>query len=160
MLRLRRFARRGTVAWPQLRQYARSVITRYRIVAHSEEDDVATLSGGNQQRVLLAKWLETRPKLLVLHEPVQGVDVGARVDIVRLVRSHAEDGVAIVAASSDYEFLSEVCDRVLVYRDGTVVDELTKPDSGTLTREQIEWACLSTGATTIVIEHETVPGEA
>jgi ribose transport system ATP-binding protein len=161
MLQLPRFTRRWTLLWRRLRGYARDVIGRYRIVAHSDADDVLTLSGGNQQRVLLSKWLETSPRLLLLHEPVQGVDVGARIDITRLIRAHAQQGVAIVSASSDYEFLSELCDRVLVYRNGAVVEELTRPSPDTpISRERIEWACLSTGATTVVIEDDAaVAGE-
>jgi ribose transport system ATP-binding protein len=159
MLRLSSFVKRGALAWRRVRAYARSTIERYRIVAHSVNDGVLTLSGGNQQRVLLSKWLEEDSTLLLLHDPVRGVDVGARIEIARLVRTHATEGAAIICASSDYEFLSEVCDRVLVYRNGEVVDELVRRSDELIAREAIEWACLSKGATTVVIESDVAEVE-
>jgi ribose transport system ATP-binding protein len=94
---------------------------------------VKTLSGGNQQKVLLAKWLATGPSLLVLHEPTQAVDVGARTTIARAVREAARQGCAVIVAGSDENELSLLCDRILVFRDGTVQRELT----GDLTPREI-----------------------
>jgi ribose transport system ATP-binding protein len=85
---------------------------------------IHTLSGGNQQKVLLAKWLAGAPKLLVLHEPTQAVDVGARHDIIDAIRAAARDGCGIVIASIDPADLAVLCDRVLVFRDGQVAKEL------------------------------------
>jgi ribose transport system ATP-binding protein len=93
-----------------------------------------SLSGGNQQKALLAKWLQTQPPLLLLHEPTQGVDVGAREQIFRTLSASAEKGMAIICASSDYEQLAAVCDRVLVLGNGRVVRELT---GGEVTKERI-----------------------
>jgi ribose transport system ATP-binding protein len=87
-----------------------------------------SLSGGNQQKALLAKWMQTEPHLLLLHEPTQGVDVGARVQIFRMLSAAAEGGMAIICASSDYEQLAAICDRVLVIGNGQVVRELTGED--------------------------------
>ncbi|MEV5529287.1 sugar ABC transporter ATP-binding protein [Streptomyces prunicolor] len=86
---------------------------------------VHTLSGGNQQKVLLGKWLAGAPNLLVLHEPTQAVDVGARHDIIDAVREAARDGCGIVLASIDPVDLAVLCDRVLVFRDGRVAKELS-----------------------------------
>lgn len=87
---------------------------------------IKNLSGGNQQKVLLAKWLATDPALLVLHEPTQAVDVGARKTIVEAVRAAAAQGRAVLVAGSDENELALLCDRVLVFSDGTVERELTE----------------------------------
>ena len=93
---------------------------------------VGTLSGGNQQKVLLGKWLAGEPKLLVLNEPTQAVDVGARHDIIDAVRAAARGGCGVVLASIDPNDLAVLCDRVLVLRDGRVAKELAgelEPDA-------------------------------
>jgi ribose transport system ATP-binding protein len=82
------------------------------------------LSGGNQQKVLLAKWLQMRPDLILLDEPTQGVDVGARQKVFTAIREAAGAGAAVVCASSDYEQLATICDRVLIFSRGRVVSEL------------------------------------
>jgi ribose transport system ATP-binding protein len=84
-----------------------------------------TLSGGNQQKVLVAKWFWTQPTVLLLHEPTQGVDVGARRQIFDRIHGAAQEGKAVVVASSEYEDLANLCDRVYVFRHGRVVAELT-----------------------------------
>ncbi len=86
---------------------------------------IATLSGGNQQKVLLARWFERGAKVLVLVEPTRGVDVGAREDIYRTLRTKAsEDGLAVLVATSDYEEVVQLADRALVIAKGRIVDEL------------------------------------
>jgi ribose transport system ATP-binding protein len=86
---------------------------------------VGTLSGGNQQKVLLGKWLAGRPELLVLHEPTQAVDVGARHDIIEAIREAAAGGCGVLVSSVDAADLAVLCDRVLVFREGSVVAEMT-----------------------------------
>lgn len=93
---------------------------------------VHTLSGGNAQKVVLAKWLSMRPKFLLLHEPTQAVDVGARHTIVEAVRTAAREGAAVLVVGADENELALLCDRVLVLADGVVQQELTTditPDS-------------------------------
>lgn len=96
------------------------------------------LSGGNQQKALLAKWLQTRPKLLLLDEPTRGVDVGARERIIAAIRQLAGHGMAVLCASADHEQLALLCDRVLVVARGAVAAELTGAD---LTSETIARRC-------------------
>ena len=103
---------------------------------------VGKLSGGNQQKVLLAKWLSTKPRLLVLHEPTQAVDVGARLTIVTAIRAAAAQGCAVLVAGSDENELALLCDQVLVFRDGRVAEHL----AGTVTSDAIVTATFAAGA--------------
>jgi len=84
-----------------------------------------SLSGGNQQKVVIARWITQHPKLLILDEPSRGVDVGARSEIHRVIRELASHGTAVIAISSDSEELIELCDRVIVMNEGKVSEELT-----------------------------------
>jgi ribose transport system ATP-binding protein len=86
---------------------------------------MSDLSGGNQQKVVLARWLRMDPKVLVLDEPTQGVDVGAKSDIHKLVDEAAAQGTAVVVASTDHEELVRLCHRVLILRRGRIVDEFS-----------------------------------
>ena len=108
---------------------------------------VQTLSGGNQQKVVLAKWLLLKPRVLLLDEPTQGVDVMSRADIYRTIRRSASTGCGVVLASSDFVELSAVCDRVVVLADGRIATELRgeqlTPDHLTAATQS---SVLSTGA--------------
>ena len=85
---------------------------------------VATLSGGNQQKVVLAKWLMTEPGIILLNDPTRGIDVGTKQELYRLLRELAEQGKSIVFYSTDYAELIGCCDRVLIFYGGRVVREL------------------------------------
>jgi ribose transport system ATP-binding protein len=105
---------------------AREAIARFEIRPPLAHAVTATFSGGNQQKALLAKWLIARPRLLLLHEPTQGVDVGARRDIYRFVKSAATLGqTAVLWVTTDFGELAEVCDRVIVLSEGRPVATLT-----------------------------------
>jgi ribose transport system ATP-binding protein len=106
------------------RRDAADLFDQFLITAQSEEAPLSSLSGGNQQKVGLARWLRRLPRLLLLDEPTQGVDVGARAEIYDLVHRAVSDGAAALIASSDFEELAQVCDRVLVLWKGRVVAEL------------------------------------
>ena len=99
-------------------------IERMRIKVGSPSDPVATLSGGNQQKVVIAKWLMTEPRIVLLNDPTRGIDVGTKQEIYALLRELADGGAAVLYYSTDYEELIGCCDRVLVMYDGRIVREL------------------------------------
>jgi ribose transport system ATP-binding protein len=108
------------------------------------------LSGGNQQKVLLAKWLEIGPRLLLLDEPTQGVDVGARQQVFAAIDRAARAGTVVICASTDAEQLAQICSRVLVFGHGKVVAEL---EGDEVTKEEITFQCytgLSISATALM----------
>jgi ABC-type sugar transport system ATPase subunit len=88
----------------------------------------ALLSGGNQQKVVFAKWLSFAPSVMVIEDPTSGVDVGARQAIYDLIRHQAGSGVSFVVSSSDTDDLLAICDRILVLDDGRIVEELVGGD--------------------------------
>ena len=94
------------------------------------QDEVGTLSGGNQQKVVFGRMLLTEPKLLLLDEPTRGVDVGAKAEIYRLLGELAGQGIGVLLASSELPELVGVCDRVVVLRDGRDVASFSTADSG------------------------------
>jgi ribose transport system ATP-binding protein len=102
-----------------------SVLERFDVRPPDPERMLATLSGGNQQKALLGKWLQTSPCLLLLHEPTQGVDIGSRKQILQIIAEAASAGAAVMIASAEYEELANLCHRVLVFRHGRVVQELS-----------------------------------
>jgi len=104
---------------------AERTIRALAIKTASIETPVGQLSGGNQQKVVIGRWLESQPKVLILDEPSRGVDVGARVEIHRLIRALAGRGMAVLVISSEPEELPDLCDRVLVMAEGRIVSELT-----------------------------------
>ncbi len=106
---------------------ARTAIKNFRVHAASERQTMSTLSGGNQQKVILARWLRRNPQILLLDEPTQGVDVQARAEIYQLVRQAVAHGTSVLLVTSDFEELSRVCDRVIVLANGTISAELQPP---------------------------------
>jgi ribose transport system ATP-binding protein len=106
---------------------SRSLGERFGVVPNRPMLPLASLSGGNQQKVILAKWLQLSPKLILLDEPTQGVDVGARQTVYQAIRDAAATGACVVCASSDAEQLAEICDRVVVLGRGRIAAELTQP---------------------------------
>jgi ribose transport system ATP-binding protein len=107
------------------RREVAELVERFDVKPREPEKPLAELSGGNQQKVAVAKWLRVEPDLLVLDEPTQGVDVGAKAEILELVARAASQGVAVVLCSSDLDDLEAICSRVLVIRAGGVAAELT-----------------------------------
>jgi ribose transport system ATP-binding protein/rhamnose transport system ATP-binding protein len=103
---------------------AKEIGSRLQVKASSIDTAVDHLSGGNQQKIVIGKWLVGNPKLLILDEPSRGVDVGARGEIHRIIRELAVQGMSVIVISSEAEELPELCDRVLVMAEGKIVQEL------------------------------------
>jgi len=102
---------------------------RLSIKAHNLGIAVGTLSGGNQQKVMLAKWLNTDPRILIVDEPTRGIDIGAKAEVHRIIRQLAAEGVAIVIISSDLPEVLSLADRVLVMREGRLVGSFAGADA-------------------------------
>jgi ribose transport system ATP-binding protein len=97
----------------------------YNVKPNAPTLPLSALSGGNQQKALIGKWLQTKPKLILLNEPTQGVDVGARQQVFAALDAASLEGAGIVVASTDFEQLAQICHRVLVFARGQIVAELT-----------------------------------
>jgi ABC-type sugar transport system ATPase subunit len=129
-----RYSPRGIVDWLAFRQRAIEIAQRLDIKAASVDVLVATLSGGNQQKVQIARWLASQVHVLLLVDPTRGVDVGARAEIARIWRELASLGYALLLVSTDAEEIVELCDRTLVLRNGRLAAELRQDD---LTEERL-----------------------
>jgi ribose transport system ATP-binding protein len=103
-------------------------VKRLQIKVGSTGDAVSTLSGGNQQKVVIAKWLMTEPRIILLNDPTRGIDVGTKQELYRLMRELADQGAAILFYSTDYDELIGCCNRVAVMYDGRIVRELAGED--------------------------------
>jgi len=108
------------------RAIADEQVARLRIKTASRDHAVRTLSGGNQQKVVLAKWLATTPDILVLDEPTAGIDIGSKAEIIQLVRELARAGKAIVIISSELSELLSACDRIVVLSEGRIMDDMSR----------------------------------
>src|SRR5205085_9839001 len=111
------------------RPLAASYVNRLAIKAPSLYDATGNLSGGNQQKVALARWLATEPQVLIVDEPTQGVDVGAKAEIHRLLAELAGQGLAILMISSDLPEIMGMSDRIAVMHRGTVVGGLGRTEA-------------------------------
>lgn len=135
-----KYFRAGVLRNGAMRRDARALGEKFEVRPNDPDLNLAALSGGNSQKVLIARWLKRKPRLLLLDEPTQGVDVGTRANIFAAVKDAAADGMSVICASSDAEQLAELCDRVLVFARGRIVDELTGPQ---VNKDHITQACYS-----------------
>ena len=129
LTRLRALARGGLIRSGAETRLAREWGTRLQLKFHRLQDDVGTLSGGNQQKVVLAKWLATGPKLLIVDEPTRGIDVGTKAEVHRLMSELAADGVAVLMISSELPEVIGMADRVLVMHEGRLTGELSREEA-------------------------------
>jgi ribose transport system ATP-binding protein len=111
------------------RKVAAKEVSRMRIKAPSVEVKTVNLSGGNQQKVVLGKWLAMKPTVLILDEPTRGIDVGAKAEIYALMRELADNGAAILMITSEMPELLRMSDRILVMREGALVGEMPRADA-------------------------------
>jgi ribose transport system ATP-binding protein len=136
--RLERYTERGVLRRSRQLEEAAVLLGQFDVRPRDPRLPYGVLSGGNQQKALVGKWLRTEPRLLLLDEPTRGVDVGARRQIFELIRATAEAGTAVVCASTDHEQLTSICDRVLVFASGRIVEEVA---GAGLTAERLAEAC-------------------
>ena len=115
---LRSVSTLGFLSTPREERQAANLIQQLNIVARSSEQLVATLSGGNQQKCVLGKWLSTAPRLLMLDEPTRGIDIGAKQEIYRLIFDLAAQGLGIIVVTSEMPELLLLSDRILVMCEG------------------------------------------
>jgi ribose transport system ATP-binding protein len=125
---LRRLSRRGMLDDAEAERVANAYVDRLGIRTRSLDTTVRRLSGGNQQKVVLAKWLATKPDVLILDEPTVGVDIGTRSEIVELVRRLAEDGKAVLVISSELAELLALADRIVILREGRIHRSVGRSD--------------------------------
>jgi ribose transport system ATP-binding protein len=135
---LSQFVKGGLLRRKRESQWVDDLLTKYAVLPHDQDAVFESLSGGNQQKVIVAHWLETKPRVLLLDEPVQGVDVAARREIFGRIEAVAELGVTVIYATTEAKDLAELCHRVLVFRYGKVVGELT---GAAVTEEEISRLC-------------------
>ena len=135
---LNRISAKGVVDRAKVQKISDEMIARLQIKTASRDHAVSSLSGGNQQKVVIGKWLATDPDILVLDEPTAGIDIGSKSEIIRLVRDLAAQGKGIVMISSELSELLTACDRILVMADGrahqmidrATLDDPAEPDPG------------------------------
>jgi ABC-type sugar transport system ATPase subunit len=127
------------VRWGMVRQESESYTKRLNIRTPSVQQTVRNLSGGNQQKVVIAKWLTMNPKILILDEPTRGIDVNAKAEIHRLIRSLADNGVGILVISSELPEVIGISDRILVMHQGSITGEF---DAATATQHELMQAAI------------------
>jgi rhamnose transport system ATP-binding protein len=126
---LKRLTRGFLVDAARVTAEAKQAIARFGIRARGPQQPVRQLSGGNQQKVVLGKWLATNPRILIMDEPTRGIDVGAKAEIHLLMRKLAGEGMAILMISSELPEVLGMSDRVLVMNGGRIVAAFGKPDA-------------------------------
>lgn len=88
--------------------------------ANSPSDPISSLSGGNQQKIVIAKWFKKEPKILLMDEPTAGVDIGAKTEIIRIIRSFAKEKKSVLFISSELSEVLAICDRIIVLKNGQI----------------------------------------
>lgn len=125
---MKRISKAGVINRSQERRIGHEYADSMNVKASSLSQLTGTLSGGNQQKVVLAKWLATRSDILILDEPTRGIDVGAKSEIYQLMRSLAEQGKSIIMISSEMPELIGMCDRIVVMKEGNITGELDRSE--------------------------------
>jgi ribose transport system ATP-binding protein len=116
------------LSFSKINNVVQESITNFEVRPTEANREVRLLSGGNQQKVVIAKWMATNPKIVLMDEPTVGVDIGTKVEIMKLVRAIAAEGKSVILISSELPELLGVCDRILVIRKGEIAEELNRKD--------------------------------
>ncbi len=131
---LNSFSRFGRITFPKLRSVIEEIVHRIGVRTPSLGQTVKNLSGGNQQKVVLSKWFVRRAKIYIFDEPTRGIDVGAKVEIYKLMQRLARDGAAIIMISSELPEIMNIPDRIIAVRGGKITGEFSRDDA---TEEQV-----------------------
>jgi simple sugar transport system ATP-binding protein len=134
-----RVTRGGVLSSAAVESAARTVVERLHVKTARLETPIVTLSGGNQQKVVIGRWIHAGSRILLLDEPTRGVDIEAKAQIYDIIRALAAEGRAVLFVSSEIEELDQVCDRVLVLRDGVMAEEHIAPS---IDAERLLAACI------------------
>jgi ABC-type sugar transport system ATPase subunit len=126
---LRKVNRWGILNRKRMKVLAHTYLSRMNLKAQSIEQKVGTLSGGSQQKVVLARGLATEPHILLLHEPTRGIDVGAKAEIYQILNQLAARGIAILIVSSELPELIGQCDRILAMHNGRITGEFSRTEA-------------------------------
>ena len=118
----------GFISVSKEKKAVQELIHKLQIKIGDIENPLSSLSGGNQQKVILAKWLHLQPEVLLIDEPTRGVDVGARAEIYQIIQNLADSGLYILMVSSDMDELMGLSDRILVMKNGQIQGELQRAD--------------------------------
>jgi ribose transport system ATP-binding protein len=132
--------RGGMIRHSWLQRHSEDLIARYKVRPPDPEKLFGTLSGGNQQKVVLGKCLQESPRVIILHEPTQGIDVGSREQMAQEIERAASEGVSVILASADYGFIADTSQRVLIMSNGKLVNQLS---GGMVTKRNIAERCLT-----------------
>lgn len=147
---LKQDAKAGVINWRSIGKIASDAVENFNIRLANLEVRAMDLSGGNQQKLLLARWLAIKPRVLLLDEPTRGVDIGAKSEIYRIISDLAQQGVAILMVSSELPEIVGLSDRVLVMREGQLVGELGSQTRTAITQENI--MAYATGASEVAAQ--------
>lgn len=123
----RAVSRYGVLNWLKIKQATSAIVSRMRVKTAATGTPIVTLSGGNQQKVVIGRWVYARSRILLLDEPTRGVDVEAKNQIYRIARELAAEGKSIIFVSSEVEELPQVCDRILLLQQGRIAKEFISP---------------------------------
>ena len=144
MTRFDRVSRGGVLSWAAVAAATKQIVERMRVKTARLSTPIGTLSGGNQQKVVIGRWVFAESRILLLDEPTRGVDVESKSQIYAIIRGLAREGKSIVFVSSEIEELPKVCDRVLVLRDGRIAETFVTPN---IDADALTAACIAGPAT-------------
>ena len=128
VMKMKEFSKAGRIQENLVKRYAEDQIKKFQVATPSKDQIMGYMSGGNQQKCLLAMWMGLNPKVLIIDEPTKGVDVGAKSEIYQMIKQHANEGNSVIVISSELTELLGICDRIMVMHEGTVTGEVEKKD--------------------------------